>query len=105
MEEGTPRLFEADIHPRTEIGEDLLDIRGKVTAVDILSAKGARTVLGTINEERAIERFVEMVLDSSVDQGNRHREGPRYSLDFRQADGTSVVRAFWLESGEISRAS
>ena len=44
-----------------------------------------------------------MVLDSPVDQGNRDREGPRYFLDFRQADGTSVVRAFWLESGELSR--
>ena len=103
LEDGTPRLFEADTHPEAESGEALLDIRGKVAAIDILSAKDARTVLGAIDEERAIERFVEMVLDSPVDQGNRDREGPRYFLDFRQADGTSVVRAFWLESGEISR--
>ena len=103
LEDGTPRLFEADTHPEAESGEALLDIRGKVAAIDILSAKDARTVLGAIDEERAIERFVEMVLDSPVDQGNRDREGPRYFLDFRQTDGTSVVRAFWLESGEISR--
>ena len=103
LEDGTPRLFEADTHPEAESGEALLDIRGKVAAIDILSAKDARTVLGAIDEERAIERFVEMVLDSPVDQGNRDREGPRYFLDFRQADGTSVVRTFWLESGEISR--
>ena len=103
LEDGTPRLFEADTHPEAERGEALLDIRGKVAAIDILSAKDARTVLGAIDEERAIERFVEMVLDSPVDQGNRDREGPRYFLDFRQTDGTSVVRAFWLESGELSR--
>ena len=115
LEDGTPRLFEADTHPEAESGEALLDIRGKVTSIDVLSTKNSIKVLGTkvengedvvlgkIEEERAIERFVEMVLDSPVDQGNRDREGPRYFLDFRQADGTSVVRAFWLESGEISR--
>ena len=115
LEGGTPRLFEADTHPEAESGEALLDIRGKVTSIDVLSTKNSIKVLGTkvengedvvlgkIEEERAIELFVEMVLDSPVDQGNRDREGSRYFLDFRQADGTSVVRAFWLESGEISR--
>ena len=45
LEDGTPRLFEADTHPKAERGEALLDIRGKVAAIDILSAKDARTVL------------------------------------------------------------
>ena len=115
LEDGTPRLFEADTHPEAESGEALLDIRGKVTSIDVLSTKNSIKVLGTkvengedvvlgkIEEERAIERFVEMVLDSPVDQGRRDREGPRYFLYFRLADGTSVVRAFWLESGELSR--
>ncbi len=103
LQDGEVTLFEADTNPAAKIGEDLLDIRGKVKAIDIFSPKDARTVLGTIDEERAIEHFVEMVLDSPVDQGNREREGPRYSLDFRQVDGTSVVRALWLESGELSR--
>ena len=115
LEDGGVRLFESDTNPLAKTGEALLDIRGKVTSIDVLSTKNSIKVLGTkvengedvvlgkIEEERAIERFVEMVLDSPVDQGNRDREGPRYFLDFRQADGTSVVRAFWLESGEISR--
>ena len=115
LEDGGVRLFESDTNPLAKTGEALLDIRGKVTSIDVLSTKNSIKVLGTkvengedvvlgkIEEERAIERFVEMVLDSPVDQGNRDREGPRYFLDFRQADGTSVVRAFWLESGEISQ--
>ncbi len=117
LEDGGVRLFESDTNPLAKTGEALLDIRGKVTSIDVLSTKNSIKVLGTkvengedvvlgkIEEERAIERFVEMVLDSPVDQGNRDREGPRYFLDFRQADGTSVVRAFWLESGEISRGT
>ena len=115
LEDGTPRLFEADTHPEAESGEALLDIRGKVTSIDVLGTKNSIKVLGTkvengedvvlgkIEEERAVKRFVELVLESPIDQGRRDHEGPRYFLYFRLADGTSAVRAFWLESGELSR--
>ena len=115
LEDGTPRLFEADTHPEAESGEALLDIRGKVTSIDVLSTtnsikvlgtkveNGEDVVLGKIEEERAVKRFVELVLESPIDQGRRDHEGPLYFLYFRLADGTSVVRAFWLESGELSR--
>ena len=102
LEEGRVTLFEADTNPLAKTGEDLLDIRGKVTAVDVLSEEDARTVFGTIDEESQVQRFVEMVLQSPVDQERRDHEGPRYFLGFRLADGTLVVRAFWLESGELS---
>ena len=115
LEDGTPRLFEADTHPEAESGEALLDIRGKVTSIDVLSTENSIKVLGTkvengedvvlgkIEEERAVKRFVELLLESPIDQGRRDHEGPCYFLYFRLADGTSVVRAFWLESGELSR--
>ena len=115
LEDGTPRLFEADTHPEAESVEALLDIRGKVTSMDVLSTENSIKVLGTkvengedvvlgkIEEERAVKRFVELLLESPIDQGRRDHEGPRYFLYFRLADGTSVVRAFWLESGELSR--
>ena len=61
-------LFEADTNPLATTGEDLLDIRGKVTAIDILSEEDAKTVLGTIDGERPVERFTELVLESPVDQ-------------------------------------
>ena len=103
LEEGRVTLFEADTNPLATTGEDLLDIRGKVTAVRILSTDYARTVLGTIDEESQVERFVELVLQSPVDQEHRDHEGLSYFLGFRLADGTSVVRSFWLESGELWR--
>ena len=103
LQDGETTLFEADTNPAAKIGEDLLDIRGKVTAIDILSPKDARTVLGTIDDERVVERFVETVLGSPVDQESRDRGRPPYSVGFRLADGTSVVRSFWLESGELWR--
>ena len=103
LEDGRVRLFEADTHPGAKVGEDLLDIRGKVAAIDILSSKDGRMVLGTIDEDRAVERFVEEVLEAPVDQEGGGHEGERYFLWFRLADGTSVVRSFWMDSGELSR--
>ena len=102
LEDGNIRLFEAGTNPLAKTGEDLLDIRGKVAAVDVVSEGDARTVFGTIDEESQVKRFVELVLESPIDQGRRDHEGPRYFLYFRLADGTSVVRAFWLEAGELS---
>ena len=51
LEEGRVRLFESDTNPLARTGEDLLDIRGKVKAVDILSEQDASTVLDTLDEE------------------------------------------------------
>ena len=61
------------------------------------------TVSGTIDDEQTIEQFVETVLAAPVNQRSRDHDGPRYFLGIRLADGTSVVRAFWLETGELSR--
>ena len=103
IEGGRPTLYEADANPSAKIGADLLDIRGKVTAIDILNDDDQMTVLATIDEEPTIRRFVDVVLDAPVNQQNRDHDDPRYFLGFLLADGTSVVRAFWLESGELSR--
>ena len=103
VEDGRVIIYEADTNSHAKIGEDLLDIRGKVTAIDILSEEDAATVLGKIDEGSAVSQFVDAVLASPVDQGSRDREGERYFLGFRLADGTSVVRSFWLNSGELSR--
>ena len=103
LEEGKATLYEADTNPFAKTGGDLLDIRGKVTAIDILNDDEAMTILGTMDDEGTIERFVSLVLEAPVNQNSRDRDGPRYFLGFRLADGTSVVRAFWLETGELSR--
>ena len=103
LEGGRATLYEADTNPPAKTGQDLLDIHGEVTAIDILSEEDGETVLGTINEEHAVERLVGTILESPVDQGNQDHDGPRYFLGIQLADGTRVVRAYWLESGELSR--
>lgn len=103
LEGDSPTLYEADTNPSAKVGEDLLDIRGKVTAIDVLNDDDQMTVLATIDEEPAVRRFVDVVLEAPVNQRNRNHDGPRYFLGFRLADETSVVRAFRMESGELSR--
>ena len=103
LEGDRPTLYEADTNPPARVGEDLLDIRRNVTAVDILSGENSKTILDSIDDERTIREFVDRVLEAPVDQRSRDHDGPRYFVGFRLTDGTSVVRAFWLESGELSR--
>ena len=103
LEWGRVFLYEADTNPSAKTGQDLLDIQGKVTTIDILSKRDGETVLGAIDEGHAVERLVDMILESPVDQGSTDHDRPRYYLGIRLADGTSVVRPYWLETGELSR--
>lgn len=103
LEGGGVTLYEADTNPAAKTGGDLLDIRGRVAAIDILDDDQDLTVIATIEEESIIEEFVEALLAAPVDQLNRDHDGPRYFLGIRLADGTAVVRAFWLNTGELAR--
>ncbi len=103
VQDGIVTIYEADTNPNAKVSEDLLDIRGMALAIDILSDEYAATVLGTIQEDRAVYRIVELILASPVDQGSHDRGGERFILDFRLADGMSLVRPFWLETGELWR--
>ena len=103
LEEGGAALYEADTNPSARTGGDLLDIGGRVTAIDILNDDKDQTVLGTIDEEWIIEEFVDALLAAPVNQLSRDHDGPRYFLGIRLADGTAVRRAFWLTTGELSR--
>ena len=103
LEQGRPTVYEADTNPLARTGEDLLDIRGKVAAIDILEDDDENTLLATIDDRPTIARFIDMVLEAPVNQHGRDRRGPRYFLRLRLADGTSVVRVFRPETGELSR--
>ncbi len=58
LEEGRATLYEADTNPFATTGGDLLDISGKVKSIDILNDDDAMTILGTMDDEGTIRRFV-----------------------------------------------
>ena len=97
------KLFEADTNPAARTGVDLLDIRGRVRSIGINSPEDGSTELASIDDLETVERLVEIVLSAPVDQTHRDGEGQLYFIAFHLEDGTSVRRAYRLESGELSR--
>lgn len=96
-------LFEADTNPRARRGADLLDIGGKVRAIRITAALGSTAELARITDPVQIVRLVGIILRAPVDQHRFSFSPARYILTFELADGTSVARSYWPDSGELSR--
>lgn len=95
-------LYVADTNPSARTGADLLDIGGKVRYVGVKSPVDG-SELAAIRDPSQVETLVDMVLVAPVGQTRRDGDGPRYFVAFHLDDGTTVVRAYWLESGELSR--
>jgi hypothetical protein len=98
-------LYEADSNPAARKGGDLLDIAGKVSKFSIDSDTGDGTnEIASISERASVARLVELVLASRVDQdSDAGHAGNRYFLIFWLDDGTAVMRAYFRDSGEVSR--
>ena len=96
-------LYEADTNPAARRGADLLDLRDKVTRIGVNSERDGRTELGAISDAAAITHLVELVLAAEVDQHPRDSQGARYLVAFFLGDDEPVVRAYSLETGELSR--
>ncbi len=96
-------LYVADTNPNAILGADLLDIGGKVSYIGVNSQTDGATELAAIKDPAQIEAMVSMVLDAPVDQDQRDHDGLLYFIAFHMNDGTTVVRAYWLDSGELSR--
>jgi hypothetical protein len=96
-------LYEADTNPAARRGADLVDLRDKVTRIGVNSKQDGRTELGTISDAAAIAHLVDLVLAAEVDQHPRDDQGPGYVVAFYLGDHEPVVRAYWLETGELSR--
>ncbi|HLH63078.1 MAG TPA: hypothetical protein VKV20_15465 [Ktedonobacteraceae bacterium] len=99
---GEIQLYEADTNPHAKVGADLLDIGGKVLYIGINSPQDGKTELGSIKNSKQVEDLVTMVLNAPVNQNYQSQESSQYFIDFHLRDGTSVIRAYWPDSGELS---
>ncbi len=102
---GQIQLYEADSNPAARKGSELLDLAGKVSKISIDSDTGDGTnQIASISERASVERLVGLVLAARVDQHSEAgHPGSRYFLIFRLDDGTAVMRAYFRDSGEVSR--
>lgn len=71
--------------------------------IGINSETDGTTELSAIKDKKDMEKLVEKVLNADVKQNSQEHEGERYFISFHLLDGTDVTRAYWLESGELSR--
>ena len=102
-EDGRLTLFEADSNPAARIGGDLLDISAKVQYIGINSQQDGLTELAAIKDRAAVDALVGTVLHAPVNQQLTDHSGASYFIAFHLNDGTTVVRAYWPNTGELSR--
>jgi hypothetical protein len=99
-------LHEVDTDSAANIGADLLDLAGKVTAIRINADIGdATTTLATISDPASVNELTRVIGAARVDQGRFEAgvNGKRYFLAFDFKDGTASMRAYWPDTGELSR--
>ena len=98
-------LYESDTNPTAHRGADLLDLAGKVTKISIDSDTGDGTnQLAAITDQAMVDNAVRLLLRAPVDQhSTAGHGGSRYFLVFQLIDGTTVMRAYFRSSGEVSR--
>jgi hypothetical protein len=99
-------LYEADRVPGAEFGDDLLDIRGKVTYISINSPKDGTTELAVIRGEDRVGPLVEMLLEAPVDQDRNPPEeeyDDQVFLEIHLNDRTSSSLNLYPESKLLSR--
>ncbi len=97
-------LYEADTNPQARRGADLLDVAGKVRSIGIDSDTGdGTTEIAAIAQPAQVATLVGLLLSARVDQGQTERDATRYFLTLSLLDGTTVHRAFWPASGQLSR--
>ena len=98
-------LYQAWRNPRAKVGVDLFDVAGKVRAIDVQRGepgpKAARQPTA-ISAPADADRLVGMILRGAVRKPSPHTVGePLYWLTLWLADGTTLGRAYYSETGEL----
>jgi hypothetical protein len=100
-------LYQAWRNPRARVGRDLFDIAGRVRAIDVQRRDGAaapreaaRSV--PVASAQDIEALVEMMLRGAMRRPTPHAAGePEYWLTIWLADGTTLGRPYYADTGEL----
>lgn len=98
-------LYQAWRNPHAKLGGDLYPLAGKVRAIDVQRGQplpGAPRTPATIGGAPEVERLVEMLVRSPMRRPQAHVFGePRYWLTFWLTDGTTLERAYFVETREL----
>jgi hypothetical protein len=100
-------LYQAWRNPRARVGGDLFDVAGRVRAIDVRRRDGPRssreaTSPAPIAAPRDVEALAQMILRGTVRRPTPHASGePEYWLTIWLADGTTLGRPYFADTGEL----
>lgn len=98
-------LYQAWRSPRAKVGGDLYDIAGRLRSIDVRRDGGARAAPAATMIKLApdVDAVAKMIVAAPV-RPPRPRESrvPRYWLTFWLDDGTTLGRAYFPDSGELT---
>lgn len=100
-------LYQAWRNPRARVGGDLFDIAGRVREIDVRRHRGPRPPGGAGEVARVtspgdVEGLITMILRASVHRPTSPTaDAPQYWLTLWMADGTTLDRPYFADSGEL----
>jgi hypothetical protein len=98
-------LYQAWRNPRARVGGALFDIAGKVRTIEVWRGEPTREASGkpaVIAAREDVDALVDMIVRGRTRPPRAHAAGePRYWLTFWLADGTTLGRSYFPESGEL----
>jgi hypothetical protein len=98
-------LYQAWRNRRAKLGAELYDVAGRVSTIQV--QRGHRTAAAPeppvpITSADDVEALVQMLLRATVRPPRPHAFGePRYWLTLWLADGTTLERTYYAETGEV----
>jgi hypothetical protein len=97
-------LYQAWHSARATTGADLYDISGRVQAIDVRrETPGQPATHGSVRAPADVEAIAAMIERAPVGPTRPRSFGaPRYWLTFWLADGTTLGRAYFPETGELT---
>jgi hypothetical protein len=105
-EDGAWQVYEVEDVPGADTGEDLLDLRDKVTAVHLVEGDRGEGILTPVHDPDRVAAVVRAVLtarvlpDAATLWDRLGAEAPQF-VRFDMADGTAVQRAWHVRAGVL----